>query len=184
MIECDPLVVGVWKFLKRVSPAELKRLPSNTSHVDELPSRVCQEARSLIGFWFNHGLPSPALRRSNWARNPRYAAFFWSETIKLRLARQVERIRHWKIVEGTWEEAPDVEAHWHIDPPYQNPAGRVYQYNGVNRRELAKWCKRRRGFVQVCENDGAKWLRFEPLSIVHTHRARGYTAEAVFEIEN
>ena len=38
----------------------------------------------------------------------------------------------------------DIEAHWHIDPPYQNPAGRVYQYNGVNRRELAKWCKRRR----------------------------------------
>ena len=102
----------------------------------------------------------------------------------MRLASQVERIRHWKIVEGTWDQAPDIEAHWHIDPPYQNPAGRVYQYNGVNRRELAKWCKRRRGFVQVCENDGAKWLRFEPLSIVQTHRARGYTAEAVFEIEN
>ena len=89
-----------------------------------------------------------------------------------------------RSVEGTWEDAPDIEAHWHIDPPYQNPAGRVYQYNGVNRRELAKWCKRRRGFVQVCENDGAKWMRFEPFSIVHTHRARGYTAEAVFEIEN
>jgi hypothetical protein len=136
---------------------------------------VCQEARSLIGFWFNHGLPAPALRRSNWARNPRYAAFFWSETVKLRLASQVER---------TWEDAPDIEAHWHIDPPYQNPAGRVYCYNAVNRRELAKWCKDRRGFVQVSENDGAKWLRFEPLSIVHTHRARGYTSEAVFELEN
>jgi hypothetical protein len=73
-------------------------------------------------------------------------------------------------------------AHWHIDPPYQN--GRVYRYNGINRRELAKWYKRRRGFVQVCENDGATWLRFEPLSIVHTHRARGYTAEAIFETEN
>jgi hypothetical protein len=184
LIERDPLVVGVWRFLKRSSPAELMRLPSNISHVDELPPRVCQEARSLIGFWFNHGLPAPALRRSNWARNPRYAAFFWGETIKLRLASQVQRIRHWKIVQGTWDQAPDVEAHWHVDPPYQNPAGRVYRYNGVNRRELAKWCKRRRGFVQVCENDGAKWLRFEPLSIVHTHRARGYSAEAVFEIEN
>ena len=37
--------------------------------------------------------------------------------------------------------------------------------------------------MQVCENDGAKWL-VRPLSIVQTHRARGYTAEAVFEIEN
>jgi hypothetical protein len=145
---------------------------------------INSEARSLIGFWFNHGLPAPAVRRSNWARNPRYAAFFWSETIKLRLASQVKRIRHWTILEGTWDQAPDIEAHWHIDPPYQNPAGRVYRHNGVNRKELAKWCKRRRGFVQVCENDGATWLRFEPLSIVQTHRARGYTAEAIFEIEN
>jgi hypothetical protein len=100
------VVVGIWKYLKHVSPRELRRLPSNIRHVDELPARVCQEAKSLIGFWFNHGLPSPAVRRSNWARNPRYAAFFWSDTIKLRLASQVERIRHWRIVEGSWESAP------------------------------------------------------------------------------
>ena len=110
--------------------------------------------------------------------------FFLERDHQTAVARQVDRIRHWKIIEGTWEDASDIDAHWHIDPPYQNPAGRVYRYNGVNRRELAKWCKRRRGFVQVCENDGAKWLRFEPLSIVHTHRARGYTAEAVYEVEN
>jgi site-specific DNA-adenine methylase len=41
LIDADPVVVGVWKFLKRVSPAELRRLPSNISHVDELPPRVC-----------------------------------------------------------------------------------------------------------------------------------------------
>ena len=40
------------------------------------------------------------------------------------------------------------------------------------------------GPVQVCENDGATWLPFEPLSIVGTHRERGYTAEAVCEMEN
>jgi hypothetical protein len=104
------VVYGVWKFLQKASPTELLRLPSNISHVDELPPRVCEEAKALIGFWFNHGLPSPALRRSNWARNPRYAAFFWSETIKLRLASQVNRIRHWKILEDTWDRAPDIEA--------------------------------------------------------------------------
>jgi hypothetical protein len=95
------------RFTSRTEAASV----SDISHVDELPSRVCQEAKWLIGFWFNHGLPSPAARRSNWARNPRYAAFFWSETIKLRLASQVERIRHWRIVEGSWEDAPDIEAH-------------------------------------------------------------------------
>ena len=111
---------------------------------------------------------------------PRLAAFFWGEIIKSRLAKQVERIRYWKIVEGRWDDAPDIEAHWHIDPPYQNPAGQLYRYyNGINRRQLAKWCKRRRGFVQVFESDGANWLRFEPLSIVNsqTHRASGYSAK-------
>jgi Predicted 3'-5' exonuclease related to the exonuclease domain of PolB len=50
--------------------------------------------------------------------------------------------------------------------------------------ELFRGC--RRGFVQVFENDGAKWLRFGPLSIVNTqtHRAGGYSAEVIFEIEN
>ena len=184
LIECDPVVYGVWKFLQRALPTELMRLPSNISRVDELPSRVCEEARSLIGFWFNHGLAAPAVRRSNWARSPRYAAFFWSETIKLRLASQVDRIRHWTIIEGSWDQAPDIKAHWHIDPPYHNAAGRLYRYNCIDHAALAKWCKRRRGFVQVCENDGAKWLRFKPFSIVHTHRARGYSAEAIYEIEN
>jgi hypothetical protein len=61
LIERDPLVYGVWKYLQRVSPAELKRLPSNISDVDDLPSRVCDEAKSLVGFWFNHGLAGPAV---------------------------------------------------------------------------------------------------------------------------
>jgi hypothetical protein len=184
LIERDPVVYGVWKFLQRVSTRELMRLPSNISRIDELPSWVCQEARWLIGFWFNHGLSAPGVRRSNWARKPSYAAFFWSETIKLRLARQVDRIRHWQIIEGSWEQAPDIDAHWHIDPPYDNVAGCTYRYNDIDRTALAKWCKRRRGFVQVCGHDGATWLRFEPLSIIPSHRARGYSAEAVCEMEN
>ena len=58
LIERNPKVYGVWKFLQRVSPAELMRLPSNIAHIDELPSRVCPEAKWLIGFWFDNGLTS------------------------------------------------------------------------------------------------------------------------------
>jgi hypothetical protein len=58
LIERDPVVCGVWEYLQRTSPAELRRLPSNISHVDELPPWVCHEARSLIGFWFNSWAPS------------------------------------------------------------------------------------------------------------------------------
>lgn len=184
LIERDPVVCGVWKYLQRATARELMRLPSNISGVDELPARVCQEARSLIGFWFNKGLKAPAIRRANWARHPRYAAFYWSETIKLRLASQVDRIRHWTIIEGEWDEAPDVRAHWHIDPPYHNLSGNRYRYNHIDHEALAKWCKSRRGFVQVCEDIGATWLQFEPLTIVSTQRPRRYSIEAICEIEN
>lgn len=184
LIELDPTVCGVWKFLQRVTPAELMRLPSWITHVDELPSRICEEARWLIGFWFDHGLSKPAVQRSNWARIPFRAGSFWSETIKLRLADQVDRIRHWKIIQGSWEGAPDVLAHWHVDPPYDNAAGRGYCYNQIDRAALGEWCERREDFVQVCENDGATWLRFEPFSMVFTHRPRGYSVEAICEIDN
>jgi site-specific DNA-adenine methylase len=184
LIDCDPVVCGIWKYLKRVSPSEIMRLPHDISDIDELPSRLCEEAKWLIGFWFNHALAEPAPRRSNWARTPAQAAFYWGKTIKLRLAKQVERIRHWKIIEGNWENAPDVEAHYFVDPPYANQAGRSYRFNNINRAALAKWCKRRRGFVHVCENDGANWLPFEPFSIVANCHHRGYSAEVVYELEN
>ena len=181
LIERNPVVYGVWDYLRRVSPGEVMRLPSNISHVDELPSRVCQEAKWLIGFWFNNGLTKPAVSRSNWARTPIKAASFWSETIKQRIASQVDHIRNWEIIEGSYEDAPDVKAHWHIDPPYDNQAGRSYARNDIDRRSLAQWCQNRHGWRQVCENDGAKWLPFGPFSILKGYRGRGYSVEAVYE---
>ena len=184
LIELNPVVYGVWKYLQRVWSAELRRLPSRISHVDELPPRICEEARWLIGFWFDHGLARPGVHRSNWALTPRRRAFFWSETIKLRIASQIDRIRHWKIIEGSYEDASEVEAHWHVDPPYSNRAGRHYSYHRIDYQALAKWCKRRPGFVHVCESYGATWLPFKPFSIVYTHRPIGYSLEALCEFEN
>lgn len=184
LIERNPVVYGVWNYLQRVSPAEVLRLPSAISHVDELPSRVCQEAKWLIGFWFDNGLTKPAVARGNWAKTPILSARFWSETIKQRIASQVDHIRHWEIIEGSYDDAPDVKAHWHVDPPYDNAAGRLYTSNTVDRQALARWCQSRHGWVQVCENDGATWLPFKPFSLLRTHRGRGYSVEALYESAN
>jgi hypothetical protein len=186
LIERNPMVFGVWKYLQRVSRTEVMRLPSNISHVDELSPRVCQEAKWLIGFWFNNGLTKPATQRSNWARKPIRAGSFWSESIKQRIARQVDRIRHWDIVEGSWEDAPDIKAHWHVDPPYDNTAGEAYRWNrdSIDYGDLGKWCVSRLGFVQVCENDGATWLPFRLFSILKTYQGRGYSVEAIYETAN
>jgi hypothetical protein len=147
LIEHNPIVYGVWSYLRRVSAAEVLRLPANINHVDELPSRVCQEARWLIGFWFNTALVKPAVSRSSWALTPRMSASYWGETIKRRIAIQVDKIRHWEIIEGSYEDAPGVKAHWHIDPPYNWPPRRGL-HSGMNRRPSERRTSGRRRRAQ------------------------------------
>jgi hypothetical protein len=173
-------VIGVWKYLKRASSAEIMKLPTEIDSVAEIPANVCEEARNLIAFWFDRSLKRPGRTRSNWARSAETRYKFWGQGIRRRIANQVERTRHWKIIEGDWHDAPDVEAHWFIDPPYAI-AGKSYTFNHIDRVALAAWCKTRRGFVTVCEAQGAKWLPFEPLIFVRT--PRGFSAEAIFEME-
>jgi hypothetical protein len=156
-------------------------LPTEIDSLDELPSSLGQEARDLVGWWLNMGLSQPAQRRSNKGRS-----FGWRQQIRRRLASQVGRIRHWSIIEGSYEDAPDIEAHWHVDPPYAK-SGSTYRFNVIDRVALADWCLSRQGFTHVCEGGGADWLPFQPFRIVYGHRggAAGgtYSSEALFELE-
>lgn len=73
---------------------------------------------------------------------------------------------------GDWKHAPNVEATWFIDPPYQYANRRGYKHgaSGVDFAALAEFCKTRRGQVIVCEQQGADWLPFEPLYELGSHR--------------
>ena len=187
LVERDPVIYGVWSYLIKVRPPEIMKLPSNIDSLDELPPWVPEEARNLTGLWFNRALPQPAKHRSQWAQQPLYAAYFWGEMIKLRLAGQVDLIKPWKIIEGDYTKAPNAVAHYHIDPPY-SIAGQHYRYNGIDYDQLAEWCLQRRGFVQICEAAGATWLPFKTYARTASHRARGFRAhkfspEALYEID-
>jgi hypothetical protein len=180
LIEKDPTLVGIWQYLQRVSPQEVMAIPVEIDHVYELPPSVCQEARDLIGFWLNRGMSQPAKQRSQWARSEAYRHLFWGQQIRYRIASQLEKIRHWTIIHGDYTNAPDVTAHWHVDAPYQE-AGEFYKHNDLDREALAEWCKRRRGFLQVCEANGADWMPFKPFTHVTTPRKNRFSAEALFE---
>lgn len=183
LVEIDPVIVGVWRYLQRATPQDIMRLPTEVNALDELPSHVCQEARDLIGFWLKRGLPTPAKCRSGCARlDSAYRYRFWGQEVRHRLATQVEGIRHWRIIHGSYEDAPDIVAHWHIDPPYQ-ATGDCYRYRKVDYQALAQWSLRRRSFAHVCEQAGAAWLPFEPFTIVHSHRPRGFSSEVLFELD-
>jgi hypothetical protein len=186
LVEFDPVIVGIWRYLQGASAHDIERLPSLVTHVDDLPPWVCQEARWLIGFCLDHNLSRPGQSLCNWGRTiPRKRRYFWGEDIKQRIINQLERIRHWTIIEGSYEDAPDIEAHWHIDPPYNNDAGRKYRFYPADYDALAQWCVSRKGFVQVCEADGAPWLpSLRPVAVLPSHRPTGCSFECVYERDN
>ena len=171
LVDADPVIAGVWDFLIRSTSTEIRALPlmSAGQHVDELA--VCQEARWFIGFCLNKGRSAPSKTMSAWGCEPRYSQQFWGETIRERAASQVDRIKHWQIIHGDYTAAPDVEATWFIDPPYQ-VMGKHYVHRLVDYEALATWSRSRRGQVTVCENEGATWLPFRPFLTLKANESR------------
>ena len=168
LVERYAVVAEMWRYLISVPSSEVRRIPCVES-TDDLPGWVPQGGRWLVGFSMNDAIVSPrrTLSAGRKALRTLGRSFEgWSEAKRERVASQVDRIRHWKIVEGDYSLAPDVEATWFIDPPYNNAAGRQYIHgpSGIDFQALSAWCRRRRGQVLVCENEGADWLPFQPFA--------------------
>src|SRR5262249_40383145 len=123
----------------------------------------------------------PRRFRDDWAGQPRYARQHWGECVKYRIASQLEFIRDWQVIEGNYEEAPDITAHWHCDPPHVR-AGENYRFHHINRSALREWCMRRKGFLQVIEGAGADWLPFEEFAPTSGFRTRNrYSTQVIYE---
>ncbi len=125
---------------------------------------IPQEHKWLIGFWVHGATYSPCNRLSKWGRQELHKnpAGFWSPKCRERLARTADLISHWKIIHGDYKDAPDIEATWFIDPPYQ-VMGKHYPDSDIDYQHLSNWCLNRRGQVIVCEGEGADWLPFKHL---------------------
>lgn len=166
LVDAYPVVAGIWRYLIAVPAIEIRRIPE-VEAVADLPAWVPQEARWLVGFWMNAATVSPrtvlsAGRKRLRAMGRRFEG--WTTATRERIASQVERIRHWRIVEGDYTQAPDIEATWFVDPPYSNRAGSYYVHAALDFEALGSWARARRGQAIVCENEGATWLPFRPFA--------------------
>lgn len=169
LVERDPKIAATWRYLLSVTPAEILALPdvSDDQTVDDL--RVCEEAKLLIGWWLNGGSAQPKKRPGSWMRRARGAGWasggsqlFWRDRVRERIASQLEAVRHWRLIEGDYAQAPDSVATWFVDPPYAE-AGKHYRFGSrsIDYTALGSWCRERRGQTIVCENVGASWLPFQ-----------------------
>lgn len=184
LIDKNPVIVAVWRYLIATPAAEILRLPLLEHDGQRVDDLCCpQEARWLIGFWINKGCAAPRHQLSTWSRWPGKRKFFWGEAVRARLALQVESIRHWRVVQASYESAPDVEATWFVDPPYPR-AGHAYPYGArdIDYAQLADWTRRRRGQVIVCSHHGDDWLPFQHLASAKAQR--GVFREAIWTPES
>ncbi len=175
LLEKDPTIAALWRYLIHVTPEEILSLPlmSADQTVDDL--NIPPEARSLIGFWLNKGAASPCLRPSSWMRSGIRPASFWGQTIRTRIASQVDRIKHWRVIEGSYVDAgsPSYEATWYVDPPYQRQ-GTHYRCSSdeIDFQHLGSWCRNLRGQVMVCEQAGAAWLPFITFATIKANESK------------
>lgn len=163
LVERDPLIAETWRYLLRVKPSEILSLPDIAMDQTVNDLDVVPEARRLIGWWLNKGTAATSLSPGAWMRGGARPNSFWGRAVRERLAEQIEHIRHWTLIEGDYTDAPDIDATWFIDPPYEQ-AGKHYRFGSksLDFAALGDWCRTRRGQVMVCENVGAEWLPFEP----------------------
>jgi len=129
---------------------------------DELNKVECPEERTLIGFWWGKALVEPAKIPTGWLieNEPLYNVQYWGESRRQRVADQIDKIKHWKILGKSYENLGNPKATWFIDPPYKNKAGEAYTCgpDDIDYKHLGEWCKTRNGQVIICENLGADWL--------------------------
>lgn len=162
LVEKYDVICNLWKWLQKCSKHDIlsTRQLKCGENVDNF-TWDCQERKDLVGFIITGAPSMPKKTASRWKTVVR------PNTQQYRLesiANNLEKIRHWKIIHGDYQESPDIKATWFIDPPYV-VGGKYYKYGSKNidYDYLGNWCKERKGQVIVCEADDADWLPFKSL---------------------
>ncbi len=152
LYEKDELVAGLWRRLLDMSVDDICAIPrpvKGERTTDLLVALTASAASSLGSF-----------RTTGDAQVTEWMARDFPQVLARVAAARAFIGDRITVIHGDYIEAPDVEATWHIDPPYQHQ-GR-YFHNDIDFGSLATWVYSRRGQVMVCEASPADWLPFRP----------------------
>jgi site-specific DNA-adenine methylase len=187
LIEKDPDIAALWKYLISADSNEIGSLPTSTlkrgQDIRLLPAShgrahatISRGAALLIRQWQRVGM-SNCWTVSDWNG----MAGQWCSAVRDNIARSVESIRHWKVIQNDCRNVAfdSRKATWFIDPPYFGLP--LYGSESIDFAGLADWCKGRPGQVIVCEQASADWLPFVPFrSITKAARGKGKSIEGVW----
>jgi len=173
LYDVSPDICDLWDFLIYASLRDIESIP-DVFHRNEDFLSLARGPRLLVSFWVAKGRAEPAGNLSSWYRAYQNArdCRVWGPAVKRRILAQKPALKSWTIDCISWENIPLEDAHWHIDPPYNNAPGSRYPHSKIDYGALGAWCRSLPGPVDVCENEGASWLPFEPLYEVVSTRGR------------
>lgn len=168
------VVVKLWKYLQQCSEKDILKLPKlPIGTVINREDFDCIEQAWLMGFLITNGVSYPMRTVSKWG----HVVF---EKQRNDIAKNLFKIRHWKIDLCDYVDIPNEVCTWFIDAPYQ-VGGDKYRHKKIDFKFLSCWTKERMGQVIACENTKADWLPFLPMlkqnGIVHR------TTEAIWSNE-
>lgn len=178
------VIVDIWHYLQRASVKDILGLPRLKEGESLDNFNLSYEEKSFLGFIVALGVASPQNKITKFS-------IIQPNELKSNIDRGIERtsknlykIKHWKIIHGSYEDLENENATWFIDPPYQF-GGQYYKEPNKNLdfNSLANWCKSRKGQVIVCENTKANWLDFKEFVLRCDNSANAHknkTTEAIW----
>lgn len=175
LVEKDVRIANLWSYLIEVSSDEIMSLPllvKGQSLNDEEFTYLTDNQKSLIGLFLNPGSAQPK-------KSPgKFCA--WNQKNKIKLSKDINKVKHWTIINGDYSQVENINATWFIDPPYQGNGGKYYKHGNKNfdYQSLKDWVLTRNGEVIVCENSEADWMEFKPLVEIQGQKHK--TKEVIF----
>jgi site-specific DNA-adenine methylase len=191
LVDKYEVIADIWKFLVSDGAAadEIRKSKYDINHTSELDPDTPKPLKDLIGFHMGWATTSPGHSLTSGNKRKRYSGrdAGWSLKTRNKNAHQTPYIKHWNIIKGEYRDAPDIEATWHIDPPYRGDGidmpGIHYKHGSdeIDYDHLAHFCKTRKGQVIVCESEGADWLPFWELTEANrANRKKGKYKELIW----
>jgi len=177
LVDKYKVIVDIWHYLQRASQKDILGLPTIKENDCVANYKSLSEIeRKFVGFYIKTGQPTAAIKPSNRTiiHRPKLQDYQ-----KQNIASNLYKIKHWKIIHGSYENLENENVTWFIDPPYEY-GGHSYKESNKNLdfNSLANWCKSRNGQVIVCENTKATWMNFIP--VIQTKGSRFKTTEAIW----
>lgn len=157
LLDRDPATVAVWHELQAIDTAGLDAIEAQLERRKVTHPILGALAGNAWHTTTRGGRSTTTARmRKDWP------------SVRRRIEAALPHIRTWSVTCASYLDAPDIEATWFVDPPYEeltSPAGSLYRFGAtrIEYFELADWCRSRRGQVIVCEQAPAAWLPFREL---------------------